>query len=64
MNVCGGGNDDDDVGGVDVERNAVVALPLPSRCIGSPVVLDMMQAILQVRFYNYIYFIQYFFYMI
>ena len=42
MNVCGGGNDDDDVGGVDVERNAVVALPLPSRCIDSPVVLDMM----------------------
>ena len=30
MNVCVGGNDDDDVGGVDVERNADVALPLPS----------------------------------
>ena len=38
MNVCGGGNDDDDVGGVEVERNALVALPLPSRCIE---VLDM-----------------------
>ena len=28
MNACGGGNDDD-VGGVEAERNAVVALPLP-----------------------------------
>ena len=41
MNVCGGGNDDDDVGGVDVERNADVALPLPSRCIDSPVRPDI-----------------------
>ena len=37
VNACCGGNDDD-VGGVEVERNAVVALPLPSRCIE---VLDM-----------------------
>ena len=41
MNVCGGGNEDDDVGGVDVERNADVALPLPSRCIDSSAILDI-----------------------
>ena len=33
--------DDDDVGGVDVERNADVALPLPSRCIDSSAMLDI-----------------------
>ena len=42
MNVCVGGNDDDDVGGVEVERNAVVALPLPSRCIDSSAIPDMV----------------------
>ena len=42
MNVCGGGNEDDDISGVDVERNAVVALPLPSRCIDSSAISDMV----------------------
>ena len=41
MNVCVGGNDDDDVGGVDVERNADVAFPLPSRCIDSSAIPDI-----------------------
>ena len=41
MNVCGGGNDDDDVGGVELERNAVVALPLPSRCIDASAMPDI-----------------------
>ena len=41
MNACGGGNDDDDVGGVEVERNAVVALPLPSRCIDASAMPDI-----------------------
>ena len=41
MNACGGGNDDDDVGGVEVERYAVVALPLPSRCIDASAMPDI-----------------------
>ena len=41
MNVCGGGNDDDDVRGVEVERNAVEALPLPSRCIDASAIPDI-----------------------
>ena len=41
VNACGGGNDDDDVGGVEGERNAVVALPLPSRCIDASAMPDI-----------------------
>jgi len=42
IDICGGGIDVDDVGGVDVERNADVTFPLPSRCIDSSIVPDMV----------------------